>query len=193
MLKKLVKLADFLDSKNLNKEADYLDQIIKKTASGWDWDSEDETSEDAIIRVPVGRRLRELDQHGEEYYQPISPLRVHVPTMKVPIQEDTYDRYFEEPIVEEYDEGVLERRAPFRSDDEDNREYRFNVSNRHTRELGLDMLDFFPGYKGSRDQLLEDLKDKNSKEYSDAMKHFRERITSQDLKANRERRRNREY
>ena len=175
MLKKLVKLADFLDSKNLNKEANYLDQIIQKTASGWDWDSEDESSEEDL--------------------QPIKPLRVPVPTMKVPIQEDTYDRYFEEdlqPIVEEYDEGVLERRAPLRSDDEEfypnDEEYRFNVRGPHTRALKLDIYDFFPDFPGSRDELIEALKDKNS----NAMDYFQERIMSQDLKANRERRRNRE-
>lgn len=165
MLKELIKLANHLDSKGLNKEASYLDEIIKKAMD----DYEEESS--------------------EEYN---GPLRVPVPTMKDPVEENSYDRYFEEdlqPIIEEYDEGAIGERSSFESEDEEfypnDEEYKFNVSGPHTKALRLEAYDFFPEYPGTREEFLEDVRNKNPR----IMDYFQARIMSQDLKENRRRRR----
>ena len=63
MLKKLIKLANHLDSKKLSKEADYLDLIIKKAAEkDDDFDSEDESTEDMFSE----ESSEEFDQEKTE-------------------------------------------------------------------------------------------------------------------------------
>ena len=54
MIKKLIGLADFLDSKGLSKQANYVDKIIKSAAD--DFDSEEKENEP--LRVYVGEPLK---------------------------------------------------------------------------------------------------------------------------------------
>ena len=159
MIKRLISLADFLDSNGLSEHANYVDKIIK-SAGSYSEDETEEYSEQEPLRVFVGEPLR----------------------LKVPNSEPDYE------LVEEIDERPRRRKRrslaeppdghmdPFYPDDE---EYRFGVRGPHTQDL--DIYDFFPGYSGSRDQLLEDLRDVKSKEYSEAMSHFEERVTGEKI------------
>ena len=111
----------------------------------------------------------------------VSLLRFRVPD---------YEPRFDELPVEEIDDRPRRRKRrglavppdghkdPFYPDDE---EYRYGVGGPHTQDL--DIYDFFPSYSGSRDQLLEDLKDVKSEKYSEAMSHFKERVMGEKNKS----------
>ena len=64
MLKELVKLANHLDSKGLQKEADLLDSLIQKWAARKDWFSEFEPYEDDFDSSSPKKIIRFLLDHG---------------------------------------------------------------------------------------------------------------------------------
>ena len=159
MIKRLISLADFLDSNGLSEHANYVDKIIK-SAGSYSEDETEEYSEQGPLEVDVGKPLR----------------------FKVPNSEPDYE------LVEEIDERPKRRKRRSLAEPPDgymdlshpeSKEYRYGVRGPHTKDL--DIYDFFPHYEGSRDQLLDDLRDVKSDRYSEAMSHFKERIMGEEI------------
>ena len=68
MIKDLIKIANSLDKKGLTKEADRLDVIIKKIASGGEWPYSEEDSEDIYsLNAEMNAEINPDEISNEDY------------------------------------------------------------------------------------------------------------------------------
>ena len=68
MIKDLIKIANSLDKKGLTKEADRLDVIIKKIASGGEWPYSEEDSEDIYsLSAEMNAEINPDEISNEDY------------------------------------------------------------------------------------------------------------------------------